>query len=50
MEAVAIHRLYTTNGILLLNHPIFGLKYALWINLNVIVSLDVSHVETFCFH
>ena len=31
------------------NHLMLGLKYVLWINLNVIVSLYVSHVETFCF-
>lgn len=49
MDAVAIHCLYTTDGILPQIHPILGLKYALWTNLNVIVSLDVSHVETFCF-
>ena len=44
-----MHRLYTTTGILPLNHSIFGLKNALWITFNVIVSLDVSHVGIFCF-
>ena len=49
IDVPAIHRLYIDNSVSPLKSPKLSSKHALLKNLNAIVSLDVSHVETFCF-
>ena len=49
IDVLAIHRLYIDNSVSPLKSPKLSSKHALLKNLNAIVSLDVSHVETFCF-
>ena len=49
IDVSAIHRLYIDNSVSPLKSPKLSSKHALLKNLNAIVSLDVSHVETFCF-
>ena len=49
ISANHIHRLYIDNSVSPLKSPKLSSKHTLLKNLNAIVSLNVSHVETFCF-